>query len=899
MNRRDFAKRLSLLAWPALGQAQDNATPTLYYVDGYHGGSRGHMPAGAWRDVLNALRSLPEWKISLDIEPASWDDLRREDPQAYREFQRLLSDTSVKARVEIVNGTFSQPFGWAQGGESNIRQLLRGREVILEHFRHAVIDTYAVQEPCWASCLPQLLRSLGFTAAVLKDPGTAWGGYSSGFDAETVDWVGPDGTSIPAVPRYACEELVKVWETESVSGSAEFSRKCAAHGIAHPAGNCYQDLGWAARPKVAGAHIRYTTWREYMNTIAVKPSKQWRFGIEDILTTLPWGEKTLQTLAQQVRSAENRVLVAEKMAAMAAAWHGVPYPVDDLRRAWDQLLWAQHHDAWITATTRSGRQAWAFQAASETLETEAIASDIIGRAAETLSRGRSVPPAVPLGAQWVRVFNTNAAAREDTVEVSWTADLGTRRARVFDAAGRELPCQFLRPRKFSPRGNTQSGRGAAAAAGSAGLPSWAPGESLNAATLLFRASVPAMGHASFRIEPVYDDSPTMASMGATARHEPDGTVVLETDVYRLRLDPARGGVVTSLVAKDGEREFAASSNSRFFNEYRGYFVAEKKWASSADSSATVTIAEAGPVRVRAVVSGQILGRRFQTTIALAQGRRRIDFNARFTYDQDTWIGDPWDIKPEDRRIERRRSHHDGRYKLQAFFPVPFEAQAIHKNAAFDVCRSRNTDTFFQGWHEIKHNLVLHWVDVMDENKNAGLTVFSDHTTAYTHGPDHPLALVMGWGWEGGFWWGKCPLRGTQQAGYAVVPHTGKWDQAAISRESCAWNEPLLAQMVDGDPGTAPIARSLVSVSGGGIEFPTAFCQGRNLFVRLFNAEGDAGPRTVGFDVRPARVDLVELDGRTTRRLEVRRAAGGRWEVEVDLPRFAIRTLRCEPAPAGS
>ena len=226
-------------------------------------------------------------------------------------------------------------------------------------------------------------------------------------------------------------------------------------------------------------------------------------------------------------------------------------------------------------------------------------------------------------------------------------------------------------------------------------------------------------------------------------------VTLETDLYRVRIDPARGGVLTSLLVKDGNREFVDGAAGRLFNEYRGYFVAEKKWASSADSPATVTIVERGPVRVRAQVSGQILGRRFQTMITLEQGRPRIDFTARFTYDQDTWIGDPWDIKPEDRRSERRRSQNDGRWKFQAFFPVPFGNRAIYKNAAYDVCRSRLVDTYFQRWDEIKHNIVLHWVDVVDEQQKLGLAVLSDHTTAYTHGPEHPLALVMGWGWEGG------------------------------------------------------------------------------------------------------------------------------------------------------
>ena len=38
--------------------------------------------------------------------------------------------------------------------------------------------------------------------------------------------------------------------------------------------------------------------------------------------------------------------------------------------------------------------------------------------------------------------------------MSWASDMGTRRARVLDSAGQEVPCQFLRPRKFTPRGSS-------------------------------------------------------------------------------------------------------------------------------------------------------------------------------------------------------------------------------------------------------------------------------------------------------------------------------------------------------------------------------------------------------------------------------------------------------------
>ena len=43
--------------------------PTVYYVDGYHGGIAGHMPQGTIRDILQEMQSKPWWKVSLEIEP--------------------------------------------------------------------------------------------------------------------------------------------------------------------------------------------------------------------------------------------------------------------------------------------------------------------------------------------------------------------------------------------------------------------------------------------------------------------------------------------------------------------------------------------------------------------------------------------------------------------------------------------------------------------------------------------------------------------------------------------------------------------------------------------------------------------------------------------------------------
>lgn len=359
--------------------------PTAYYVDGYHGGVAGHMPLGSIRDILREMERKPGWKVSLEIEPFSWDPLRRRDPDAYRRLQQALQDQSPQGRLEIVSGSYAQPYCWAIGGESNIRQLLYGLALNQEHFPGVIIDTYAVQEPCWTSALPQILRSLGYVRASLKNPSTAWGGYTVGRDADVVHWVGPDGTSIPAVPRYACEELMECWRTESITLTSDFVQKCVANGITSPTGMAYQDAGWPAHPAVdaegryvrpytenlhdvvwatdpAASHIRHVTWREYFETVAPEPATDWHFSQEDIRVGLPWGAAVLQRLARQVRSAENRILAAEKMAALATMAGVGQWPQPQLEEAWRELMFAQHHDIWIVSLSREERENWAWLA---------------------------------------------------------------------------------------------------------------------------------------------------------------------------------------------------------------------------------------------------------------------------------------------------------------------------------------------------------------------------------------------------------------------------------------------------------------------------------------------------------------------------------------------------------
>lgn len=878
MNRREFAT--SLLVGSVVRDGRANSSEvTLYFVDGYHGGLRGHMPAGAWRDIVTRLDLTPNWKLCLDIEAVSWRALAEQDPESYGRMTKFLRQPPKSARVEMVGGTFSQPYGWAISGESNIRQLVRGLEVIRQSFPGLPVDTYAMQEPCWASCLPQILVSLGFKVAVLKNPSTAWGGYSAGIDAETVNWIGPDGTSIRTVPRYACEELLDTWRTEAQTGSQAFAQKCVAHGIPHPAGMCFQDLGWVARPNVRGDYIRFVTWREYMDSVAPHTDRDWRFSMEDIRCALPWGEKTLQKLAQQVRSAENKLIVAEKIAAMAAVHSGQHYPVDRLQEAWDKTLWSQHHDSWITATTRTGRNAWAFQVAAETWDAEEICDAIIERSLDKLVAGDAPRGKVLTDDSLLRIFNTLGHDRNEVVEVEVATDIGTKGVQVFDSAGKLAPSQFETTRKYVSDG-TDRARG-----GNRGSELMA-GESIGAGRLLFQCSVPATGESAYRLQSLSTGKAEGPSDSVTVQTSAEGLVTVESDLYKITIDPKRGGILSGLYAKQLNRDFCATGE-RCFHEFRGYFIEEKAWRSSTEGPAVIQLLETGPVRVTVSISGKVSSVPFRTIIRVTQGQRRIEFHTQFRFERDTWIGDPWEIPAAERMTGRRRSEYDDRFKLLALFPVSFQQQAIYKNSAFDVCRSANVDTFFNSWDTIKHNIIHNWVDLVDEREGLGLALLTDHTTSYAHGKDHPLSLVMGWGWDGGYWWGKCPLNGLQEMQYAIIPHAGRWDKAGLWRETAELSEPLLCRLAGSKPERP--SRFMVRIDDPGVQLSAVTAKDRDLLFRVFNAESERDEHEITIGMHSGPVGMVEVDGRTAAAVSAHNATGR--TIRVKVPRFGLKTIR--------
>ena len=266
-----------------------------YFIDGYHGGIYGHYPVGQTAFIAQKLRQNPNWNINIEIEPESWEVVRQRDPEGYEAFKRLFKDQSVESgRIEYVNPTYAQSYFFGTSGESAIRQFEYGMRLIRKHFPEAVFTTYSAEEPCFTSCLPYILKSFGFSYASTKNPNTMWGGYVSAYGGELVNWVGPDGTRLTTVPRYACEDLQpgSCWQSISWFNTEDYIHKCLDAGIQHPVGMCIQDAswshGWDKGPwlgqDTTGYYTptAYKTWRNYIQDCSVGTTQDdWHFSQEE------------------------------------------------------------------------------------------------------------------------------------------------------------------------------------------------------------------------------------------------------------------------------------------------------------------------------------------------------------------------------------------------------------------------------------------------------------------------------------------------------------------------------------------------------------------------------------------------------------------------------------------
>lgn len=847
-----------------------------YFVDGFHGGVYGHYPIATYTQYMSdQLRQHPSWRIGLEIEPETWDTVKARTPEAYLEFKRMTSGH----QMEYTNPTYAQPYLYNIEGESIIRQFVYGMRKLHDHFPDMLIATYSAEEPCFTSCLPQVLSQLGFRYAALKCPDTCWGGYTAPFGGELVNFIGPDGTSMLAVPRYACEELEEnsVWQTTAWNNSPRYLRACREYGIKHPVGMCFQDAGWTRGPWLGpNPHSEYVRWTDYIDTIADRSTAtDYRFSQEDVKPGLMWGSQVLSTIARQVRHSETTLIAAEGIAAMHHVLDGTAYPTPQLDEAWRQLLLAQHHDSWIVPYNGlNNKGTWADNIALWTTAADNIATDAIKTATRATADGATA----------IRVYNSTATPRTEIAT-----------------------CTL-------PSTNTMDGMRLTAPDGSA------TEHFVNGTTLYFRATVPAYGFATYRME---------KGKGKTAKATRDikiskGHCVIKNSAVRLDLDLRRGGAIVSLRTPGSKFDYAATADatvtrpdgtvagnrSVFTGELYGYFSDDHRFRSSTETEATAEILTDNSMVKRVCIKGHIASVPFTQTFTLHDGSPRIDINLDIDWKENVHIGDHRHREKGDKSV----SYYDTRYMLSYMIPTGMKEASLDKDAPFDVCRSLLDNTYYNRWDSIKHNVVVNWLDVnafgrskavaadADGNTfNHSLALLSDRTTSYSFDQSGLLRLTLQYSGHG-LWNRDYRISRPLHQHFALIPHKGQWAEASIADKSQQWNTPLTAVMTNDGTTATPSATSHTTATtatasllslpeGSGYQLSSAAIDNDgNLVVRLFNASGDALGKTVTLGIAAKSVEETDLLGRTLTAVDAMTASGA-TTFTVSMPRFGIKTFR--------
>ena len=209
--------------------------------------------------------------------------------------------------------------------------------------------------------------------------------------------------------------------------------------------------------------------------------------------------------------------------------------------------------------------------------------------------------------------------------------------------------------------------------------------------MAFVAEVPAFGYASYKV--------ATGDPGRWDSCEATDVRVVETDLYRLRFDPRHGGTVRSLTDKRTGLEVIQADDRRF---------EEGRYRSSTETPATVRIIEDFGLQKTVRVSGSVAGHPFDMDYTLRDGDPRIEVSLKIRWQGNPGIGS---YAQKDAYDNPERSFYDEDGRLNVYFPVVADKRILHKNAPFDVAECRDSDTRFTNWREIKHNIILNWIDI--------------------------------------------------------------------------------------------------------------------------------------------------------------------------------------------
>lgn len=517
--------------------------------------------------AIQRMEEYPDFVFTCDqIVLLAW--VEESDPELFEKIRERVAE----GRWVNVGGWWVEPDCNMPSGESFVRQGLLGQRYLVSRFGKPATVGMNVDPFGHNVMIPQILRGQGMDSYTFLRPGP----HESDLHDNAFWWQSPDGSRVLAwrIPfEYCSPPGSVVGQTEKSLGQLNTStgQLMVFYGVGnHGGGPTKENIDSIHRFDTMGSFGRMTLSSPPRFFDALRADLG-----DDGLADLPVRTDDLQHHAPGcysahsgiktwLRRAQANVLNAERWAAVTSVTHGLAYPYDDLKRAWEQVLFNQFHDLLPGSAVEPSYE----DARDQLGEAVAISKRIVTRAHNALARQIQVD--FEEGTQPVVVFNPHPWDVETDIELQYGVQPAG--VHVVDAEGVLTPSQTIQ----STATTDDKGRGAVA----------------------FRASLPALGYRLYRLRPgaVVPSSSGSSDLRATER-------VLENAHVRAEIDPTTGWL-TSLVHKATGLDVLAGASgehtqiSQDPTDTWGHRVISYAGQGAAMRTRRVVLRENGPLRAR-------------------------------------------------------------------------------------------------------------------------------------------------------------------------------------------------------------------------------------------------------------------------------------------------------------
>lgn len=699
-----------------------------------------HEVKASFRSALDRMNEDAQFTF-VSSSAAFYEWVEKSDPAMFEEIQARVQE----GRWRVVGGWWIQPDCNIPGGESLVRQALYGQRYFLDKFGVLATTGYNVDSFGHNGMLPQILHKAGLRYYVFLRPMP----HEKGLPNRLFWWESDDGSRVLAF-RIMFEYLS--WGRElnthvqrcAEELSAPFDEGLCFYGVGNHGGG-------PTRENIASIHrlnadpacptLRFSDTDTFFESVLAQdlPVPV----VHDELQHHASGCYAAHSgIKRWNRQAENRLIAAEKFAAVAARLTGQPYPGGNLARAWKNVLFNQFHDI-LAGTSLEIAYDDARHLYGETM---AIADRALNYAVQALAWKIDIP--YEDGAKPLVVFNPHAWPGRVNVEVQ--ARSLPARYTLLDDQGRAVPVQEVQ--------------------------SWATAGGQK--RLSFVADLPPLGYRTYRIVPASAPLPTESDLRATS-------TTLENRRFRLIIDPTTG-CIASLYDKQAGIEVFQDQAARPVviddpSDTWSHNVFRFQDVIGAFTPQNVRLVESGPVK--AVL---------RVTSAYERSTLVQDFTMYAGLDQiDVHVTVDW--REQQKMLKLRFTVN------QIFMRATYEIPYGH------IQRENTGDEEpGQSWLDLSGTVratgTTYGVSLLNDGKysfdvnvrDIGLTVLRSPVYAH-HIPAQPEAGQSY----------RYIDQGEQRFTYSLLPHTGGWETAGTVRRAAELNQPPIVLLATFHAGPLP------------------------------------------------------------------------------------------------